>query len=158
MAGNSPFSKFDHVGMVVKDLDTAVEHLKFLGIGPFKSLNRVVRQDTKLYGRPVDPDDVKLRVKLADIGGGVKIELIQPLGGGPWQDFVEAGGGGIHHLAFVVDDVEKEAARLAGKGVKVIYSARFQGGGAAAYLDISKLGGLVDVIEFVKWVPGMMPW
>ena len=157
MAGNSPFSKLDHVGMVVKDLDTAVEHLQSLGIGPFKPFNRVVRQSAKLYGRSVDPDDVKLRIKLVDIGGGVKIEVIQPLGGGPWQDFLEAGHEGIHHLAFAVDDVSEQEAKLVQKGFTVLYSVRFEGGGGAVYLDASKFGGLVDVIEIVKWVPGMMP-
>ena len=76
-------NKFLHVGVVVRDMEKAIERLESLGIGPFKPFNRVVRQDTKLYGRSVDPDDVKLRIKLADIGGGVKIEVIQPLGGGP---------------------------------------------------------------------------
>ena len=78
MAGSSPFSKLDHVGMVVRDLDKALEHLKFLGLGPFKPFNMVFRQDTKLFGRSVDPDDIQLRIKLADIGGGVKLEVIQP--------------------------------------------------------------------------------
>ena len=157
MVNNSPFSKLDHVGMVVKDLDTAVDHLKFLGLGPFKPFNRVDRLDTKLYGRSVDPDDVKLKIKLADIGGGVKVEVIQPLGEGPWQDFLKGGGEGIHHLAFAVDDVSEQEAKLVQKGFAVLYSVRFEGGGAAVYLDASKLGGLVDVIELVKWVPGMMP-
>ena len=156
MTDNTLYSKIDHVGLIVRDLDKAVEHLQSMGIGPFKPLKKIIRYDTKLYGKPVDPDDIKLGVKMANIGSGVKLELIQPLTGGPWREFLETKGGGMHHLAFTVDDVDKEVAKLVEKGIAVIYSAKFQGGGVAAYLDTSKLGGLVDVVELVRWSPGMI--
>ena len=157
MTDNSPFSKLDHVGIIVRDMDKATEYLQSLGIGPFKPFNKVVRYDAKLYGKPVDPGDIKLEIKLADIGAGVKIEMIQPLDGGPWREFLEAKGGGMHHLAFDVDDVDKAETELIEKGATVIYKVRFEGGGGAVYLDTSEFGGLVDVIEFVKWAPGMIP-
>ncbi|MFH1486376.1 MAG: VOC family protein, partial [Chloroflexota bacterium] len=102
MTDNPLFSKLDHVGLIVRDLDKAVEHLQSMGIGPFKPFQKVVRYDTELYGKPVDPDDIKLGIRMADTGGGLRIELIQPLGGGPWREFVETKGGGMHHLAFAV--------------------------------------------------------
>jgi len=155
MADNSPFSKLDHVGIIVGDLDKAVEHLQSLGIGPFKSFKKVDRQDTKLYGKPIDPDDIKLGVKVANIGGDVKIELIQPLGEGPWREFLDTRGDGIHHLAFAVDDINKVESELVKRGLTVFYHMRLRGGGGAAYLDAGKLGGIVETIEIVQWAPGM---
>ena len=159
MADHSVFSKFDHVGILVRDMDKAIEHLQSLGIGPFKPFSKqVVRYDTKLYGKAVDPAEIQLVVRLAEIGEGVKIEMIQPLAGGPWGKFVDETGGGMHHLAFTVDDVDKAKAELVEKGATVLYEGKFEGGGAAAYLDTTSFGDLVDVIEVVKWVPGMMPF
>ena len=157
MPNNTRFSNLDHIGLIVRDLDKAAEHLQSLGIGPFKPLKKTVRYDTKFYGKPVDPDDIKLEVRMANMGSGVKLELIQPLNGGPWREFLETRGGGMHHLAFNVDDVDKEVAKLVEKGTVVIYSVRFQGGGVAAYLETSKLGGLFNVVELVRWSPGMIP-
>ena len=71
---------------------------------------------------------------------------------------MKAEGEGFHHLAFAADDVGEQEKMLVQKGFAVLYSVKFEGGGAAVYFDASKPGGLVDVIEIVKWVPGMMPW
>ena len=35
-AAKSPFSKFLHVGVVVEDMDKAIEYLSSLGFGPFE--------------------------------------------------------------------------------------------------------------------------
>ena len=39
MAEDSPFSKAEHIGVVVRNMDRAVEYYESLGIGPFKPLN-----------------------------------------------------------------------------------------------------------------------
>ncbi|MFC2004772.1 VOC family protein [Chloroflexota bacterium] len=153
MADKASSTRLDHVGIIVEDLEKAVDYAQSLGIGPFKALQNLVREDTQLYGKPVEPADIKLRVKMADIGGGARLELIQPLGRGPWQDFLETKGNGIHHRAFVADDVTREGAKLLEQGATVLYSVRFQGGGGSIYLETSKFGGIVNVIEFVSWPP-----
>lgn len=38
MTENSLFSKIDQIGIVVKDMDKAIEHYQSLGIGPFELL------------------------------------------------------------------------------------------------------------------------
>jgi methylmalonyl-CoA/ethylmalonyl-CoA epimerase len=155
MADKASSTRLDHVGIIVADLEKAADYLQSLGIGPFKAPHHFVREYVKLYNRPVDPADIELKIKMADIGGGVRVELIQPLGEGPWQEFLDTNGDGIHHLAFVTDDVTKEGAKLMERGAAVLYEARYQGGGGAIYLDTSKFGGMISIIEFVSWPPRM---
>ena len=75
-----PFSQVDHVGVIVKDMDRAVEYYQALGIGPFQSLN-VIPTDTKLGGKPINVNDIKLKIRMAQMGP-IRFELIQPLEGG----------------------------------------------------------------------------
>ena len=129
-----------------------------VSISPGPAIHRVPARAPalpQLYGKPVDPADIKLRIKMAEIGMGTRVELIQPLGGGPWRDFLETKGNGFHHLAFVTDDVTREGANLVAQGAIVLYKVRYQGGGGAIYLDTSKFGGIVSVIQFVSWPPRM---
>ena len=98
-------SKFHHMGVMVKNMDKAVEYFQALGIGPFEPSN-LVHIDRQMYGKPVAAD-VKNIVKATTMGP-IGIELIQPASGksvhGEW---VESHGEGINHIAFIVDDIEE---------------------------------------------------
>ncbi len=140
MTEQLPFSKVDQIGVVVRDLDKAVEHYQSLGIGPFSSVRNVIRIEAEMWGRPVDVDSFKVNIRSARIGA-VVLELMQPIEGKSfWKDFLDTHGEGVHHLGFYVDDVEKETAKLEKKGFKVIYRARFRDGGAATFIDTSRVG------------------
>ena len=84
--------KIDHIGIVVRDIDKAVKiYVDKLGL-------KLLRTEVS---------DV-YNVKIAFIPcGEVLIELLQPIGPGMNQDFLNETGGGIHHIAYVVDDVEE---------------------------------------------------
>ena len=141
-----PFSKVDQVGVVVRDMDKAVEYYQALGIGPFEPLN-VTSIDRKVYGKPAP--DVKLKVRMAQMGQ-IQIELIQSMEGESFQKgFLESKGEGINHLGFFVDDIDKEEAKLVEKGLKVVSSGRFVGGGGFAYFDSDKVGGVI--FELIQW-------
>jgi len=141
-----PFSKVDQVGIIVRDMDKAVEYYQSLGIGPFEALN-VTATDRKVYGRPAD--DVKNEVKIAP-AGGIELELVYPASGKSVQrEFLETKGEGINHLGFIVDDIDKEVAKLVEKGFEIISSGKFVGGGGFAYFDTGKVGGvLFELIQF----------
>ena len=69
-------------------------------------------------------------------------------GESPWQEFLDTKGEGVHHLGCIVDDIEKEEAGLKEKGIEIILTSRFKGGGGSCYADISQLGGiLVELIQ-----------
>ena len=144
----SPFSKIDHIGILVRDVDKAVEYYESLGIGPFKPVPRIAI-DRVVRGKPAD--DVHHLASIAPMGS-VKLELVQPVSGESVQkEFLDKHGEGINHLGFLVDDFEKEVARLVGKGYKVISSAKFAAGGGLAYLDTDRVGGVI--FELLQWPP-----
>ena len=147
----SPLSNINHVGVVVRDMDKAIEHYQSLGIGPFERLRKVTQVQIKVLGKPIKLDDIKLRVRIARTGQ-VGFELIQPVAGeSPWKEFLETKGEGINHLCFLVDDIDKETAKLEEKGFKVLWSSRFKNGGGAAYFDTAQVGGVI--LELIQWPP-----
>ena len=148
----SPLSEIDHIGVVVGDMDKAIEHYQSLGIGPFERLKNVSLVQSKVLGKPIEPDDIKLKARIARMGP-VGYELIQPVAGESlWKEFLETKGEGINHMAFLVDDIDQGTAELEEKGFKVLWSTRFQNGGGAAYFDTAQVGGVI--LELVQWPPG----
>jgi methylmalonyl-CoA/ethylmalonyl-CoA epimerase len=103
-------TKFDHIGIVVDDLDAALEH--------FGSLFEIDRQ-TLIYERDyddIDPDTGKVDVMHFALFpvGQVYFELIEPVTEGPMKAFLERTGGGVHHLGITTDDLRKEWQKHAG--------------------------------------------
>ncbi|MFC1992585.1 VOC family protein [Chloroflexota bacterium] len=152
-AEKSSFSNLDHVGIIVRDLDKAVEYYESIGIGPFKVVGEMKRLERRVMGKVIDPDSIQLTERMAR-AGQMKYELLQHVRGESfWKEFLETRGEGIQHLGFCVDDFEKEMAKLEEKGCTVMYSTKFQDGGGSAYLDTSEVGGVL--IQLAQWAPGM---
>ncbi len=138
----SPFANVCQIGVVVRDLDEAVQHYEALGVGPFESTQGAAPiVDRQVHGKPAP--DVKNRIGLTRMGA-VEMELVQPISGKSVQrEFLERHGEGINHLGFLVDDIEAETAKLLAKGFQVISSGRTAAGGAFVYLDTDRVGGIV---------------
>jgi len=140
-----PFEKFDHVGLVVKDLDKTIEYYQSLGIGPFEKRTIDTPADKTMYG---EPTDFKLIIGTAPMGP-IKLEIIQPSEGATLlEEFLESKGEGINHIAFAVEDLEKEKAKLMMKGLKVILTIKLPTGAECAYFDTRQVGGVI--MELVK--------
>lgn len=137
-------SRFHHVGVVVKNMDEAVEYYQALGIGPFESLN-LVQIDRRVYGKPAP--DVKVIAKGAQMGP-IGFELVQPVSGKSVQkEFLESRGEGINHIAFLVDDIEEAISIMVEAGYKVVSHAKNAGGGGIAYFDTDKVGGVIIALH-----------
>ncbi|MGB5698315.1 methylmalonyl-CoA epimerase [Muriicola sp.] len=98
--------KIEHLGIAVKDLEAS---------------NRLFE---KLFGTPhykmeeVASEGVKTSFFLA---GPNKIELLEATTpDSPIAKFIEKKGEGIHHIAFEVDDIKAEIARLQKEGFVVL--------------------------------------
>ena len=145
------FTKIDQIGVVVRDMDKAMEYYESLGTGPFEPFKHNDCVERSMWGRPIVLDSVKMKTMLAKMGP-VELELIEPVEGESiWKEFLETKGEGIHHLCFFVDDIDKEEANLAGKGFTFLYRSRFTNGDGAVYIDSGKVGGLL--IEFSQRGP-----
>ena len=152
MKEDSLFSKIDHVGLVVRDIDKAIEYYQSLGIGPFEPPPNVASRERKVRGKPIPVDSIKVKEKSARIGP-LLFQLIQPVEGESiWKEFLETRGEGVQHLGFIVDDIEKEEARLVAKGVEPVQTSRFIAGGGYTYFDTGRVGGVLT--ELIQWPPG----
>ena len=144
------FSKIDQIGVVVRDMDKAIEYYQSLGIEPFEPLENVIHIERRIRGKLAN--DVKNKVRVAQMGQ-VQLELVQTVEGESLQkEFLESRGEGINHLGFFVDDIDKETAKLEGKGLRVLSRSRYQNGGGAVYFDTTKIGAVI--LEIIQWPPG----
>lgn len=155
-------SKFHHVGMVVRNIDQAVECFQGLGLGPFGSSN-LIHVNRKMDGQPV-AGDAKVIARTATMGP-IAIELLQPVSGkSNAQKWLESHGEGISHLAFIVDNIEEAKSIMVEKGFTMIYSSDNEGGGGMAFFSNDKVGGII--IEMEQLPPhldkdpywGFKPW
>jgi len=143
-----PFAEFEHIGVIVKDMDKVIKYLSSLGIGPFKVPKEAEITETMDRGK-LSHSGLKMRIGRM---GTIKLELLQPLEGESVQrEFLDSKGEGIHHLAFIVDNVDEELSKLIEKGLKVIQTGRGPTGYVFVYLEAEELGGIV--IELTQRPP-----
>ena len=98
--------KINHLGIATKGIDEA---LKFWGdaLGLDNVHTEVV-------------EDQKVRVAMLPLGES-RIELLEPTSDdSPISKFLEKRGGGIHHIAVEVEDIESSLAKLKEKGMRLI--------------------------------------
>jgi methylmalonyl-CoA epimerase len=100
--------RIDHVGVVVKNLDEALDlYVNTLG---FKASEILIAEKGE-----------KFRTVMVSLGQ-VTLELIEPMDSkGGIQSFLETRGEGIHHISLEVDDLRGELSRLGAKGIKFLF-------------------------------------
>jgi methylmalonyl-CoA/ethylmalonyl-CoA epimerase len=128
--------KFNHIGVVVRDVDKTVEYYQSLGIVN-EATDRVTMEGKK----------AKLIGRFIHIGS-LLLELWQPVRGETIQQaFLDSRGEGVNHIAFHVDDLDKEKGELAEKGIPVVFTVRDENG-YMAYFDTRKSGNiLIELIQ-----------
>jgi len=90
------FSKAHHVGVVVRDMDKAIERYQSLGIGPFEPSKSFDVVEREFLSKPIDAKTTRLKARFTDLGP-IRLELIQPLEGNSLaQKFLETNGEGIN--------------------------------------------------------------
>jgi methylmalonyl-CoA epimerase len=144
------FADFHHVALVVKDTDKAIAYFQSLGIGPF--IEPPVKPTREIWhGKSIQAGSLK---EVLGKMGEVWFQLCQPLRkDSPWQEFIDTRGEGVHHICFIVEDIEKLEAELIKKEIEIVHSARFEGGGGACLADTSKIGGIL--FEYIQRPEGV---
>lgn len=100
------FTRIDHIGVAVEDLEAAIK----LYERNFE-MELVHRETVESQG---------VEAVLLDVGDG-HVELLAPLGPEtPVGKFLAKKGPGIHHVAYVVEDIDATLASLKDQGVKLI--------------------------------------
>ena len=136
--------KLTQVGVVVKDVDTVVERLQSLGIGPFREMKLPPDRQESFRGKPALAD---ARI-FGGTMGGISLELIQPTAKeSPHREFLETKGEGFQHVMISVDDIEAEIKRLTEKGCTLLLDIHMPGGRHGAYIDLNAGGIILEMFE-----------
>ena len=95
-----------HLGVAVEDLETAVDTY------------------SRLFGAEIEHrgtmEDQGVKAASLRVGDG-RVELLEPLGADtPVGRFLARRGPGMHHVAYEVDDLSAELARLQDEGAELI--------------------------------------
>ena len=127
-----------HIGVIVKDMDKAVEHYKSMGIVT------VGRELPAVQTR----QGAKVKARWAQMGP-LLLELFQPIEGEDIQlEFLREHGEGIAHIGFTVADIDAEVDKLVSNGVKLLFRIDHPTGTRIAYFDTRQVGGFI--IELVQ--------
>lgn len=112
-----PSGPFAHVCLLVRDLDTAIEHWsKILGVlDPGSLEKRIVKYDEFSSGADTG---MKWATFVNDYS--TEIQFIQPAPGTPLGDRLDKMGEHVHHLCFTTDDVAGSMEKLKAEGVQVL--------------------------------------
>ena len=152
------FARPNHMGIIVRDLEKTVSYYQSLGMGPFVQEQPVTLSRRLYYGKPVVSGSGKIKALIGNMGA-VRVQLIQPVEGkSMFQEFLDTKGEGVHHYAFLVDDIEKVEGDFVKKGVEILSSVRIEGGGGHIILDTAKTGGILlelmqPTAEWLKKLP-----
>lgn len=120
----------DQIGFVVKNLEQALQVYTPL-FGEFSVMD-ATDMEWDYRGKP---EVSSLKIAFAR-SGPVEIELIEWVSGKtPHKEFLDAGLEGMHHLRFVVENVEEKVKEAETCGYRQIWYKRFGEGLAASYLE-----------------------
>jgi methylmalonyl-CoA/ethylmalonyl-CoA epimerase len=116
MSPNPPlFTKIDHVGFAVPDLDKAIAfYAETFGIVS-------VHEETN--------DEQGVREAMLAVGDGTtRIQLLAPLNDeSTIAKFIGRNGPGVQQVAYTVDDIEAVSETLRGRGMRLLYDAPRRG-------------------------------
>ena len=120
----------NQVGFVVKDLEQALVLYEPM-FGPFTRMD----PGPMNYDYRGEQEACEMRLAFGK-SGDVEIELIEWVSGGcPHKEFLDAGNEGMHHLRFIVDDLDSTVAEAQSIGYQSIWGTRYAEGLAVAYLE-----------------------
>jgi methylmalonyl-CoA epimerase len=131
--------KIDHLGIATRGIDEA---LKFWqdALGLEKTHTETVEEQ-------------KVRVAMLPIGD-TRIELLEPTSeDSPISKFLEKRGGGIHHIAVEVENIEDSLAKLKADGMRLIDEKPRIGaeGCLVAFVHPSAANGvLMELVQKIK--------
>ena len=131
----------DHVGLAVPDLQEAIDfHVGVLGL-------RLVHRETNVE----QGVDEAMLAPPASGPGGTEIQLLAPLGPeSPLTRFLDRHGPGLQQLAYRVNDVDRIAAQLRSRGLRLLYDSAKRGtrGSRINFIHPQDAGGvLIELVE-----------
>jgi methylmalonyl-CoA epimerase len=129
------FKKFDHIGVVVENLQKAMDALSHFFDLECRELMEI--------------EDAGIRIAFYPLGSG-QMELIEfekPIDG--VDPIVTRPGAGVQHVAFQVDDFQQAVTKLTAKGLKLVKGFPRSGahGQVAFFYPTEGLDLLIEICE-----------
>jgi Glyoxalase/Bleomycin resistance protein/Dioxygenase superfamily len=136
---------------IVSSIDAGISYwTRTMQVGPFFKFPKIVFEAADYRGRAHVPEfDAAIAYS-----GDLMIELIRPRGPSIFQEFLDSGRTGVHHLAAFADDAEAAAAAIEGRGGRRVQGGRFADGSSVAYFDMG--GPEPSVLEIACLRPAVL--
>lgn len=132
----------DQVGFVVRDLEASLALYEPM-FGPFTTMDPGPME----YDYRGQQEVCEMRLAFGK-SGSVEIELIEWVSGGcPHKEFLDAGREGMHHLRFVVEDLQASVEKSESIGYESIWQKRYGEGLAVAYLERAGDPLIIELFE-----------
>jgi methylmalonyl-CoA/ethylmalonyl-CoA epimerase len=131
-------TRIDHVGLAVRDLDTAIDFYR-----------RTF--DVRAVHEEVNEEQGVREAMLAVGDSGSCIQLLAPLrADSPIGKFLERNGEGIQQVAYTVEDVDAVATTLRERGVRLLYETAKRGTAGSRVNFVhpkDAMGVLIELVE-----------
>jgi methylmalonyl-CoA/ethylmalonyl-CoA epimerase len=138
--------KFDHLAIVVKDIEKTVDfYTKAFGLSFEEIAEHQLPPDVITRGKPTP---YTMKVTFAQMGP-IRLEIVQVVEGECiYTEFLREHGEGVHHLGFEVADLEKEVANAEAQGLELICHLKMVGIMAFAHFDNVKTNGVrIELVQ-----------
>lgn len=133
----------DQVGFVHRDIAAAGKIYEPF-FGPFSEIMEFGEMEWLYRGAPARSE---IKISCAQ-SGDLEIELIEWVSGDtPHKEFLDAGREGMHHIRFIVPQLEQKIREAEAFGYRSIWEKRFGEGLAAAYLEHPNDPLLIEFFE-----------
>ena len=127
--------KLDHLGIAVENLDEAIRVYELLGLS-CSHVETVLEQKVRTATLPI---------------GDTNLELLEPTeANSPIGKFLATRGGGIHHIALQVDNIEEKLLELKSLGLRLIDETPRIGLGGSQVAFIHPQSTFNTLIELVQ--------
>ncbi len=140
--------KICQIGIIVKDIEQKVKNWAQILDCSAPDIQMIEGFDKtgSLYeGKPTMAKSKQAIFFLGDI----MIELLEPVGSpSTWDDFAKTSGQGIHHIAFLEENAEKEMAKYQRDNMKIAQQGHWDTGRYFYADSFDKLGAIIELIEF----------
>lgn len=139
------------VGFIVRDVEASKRKFAaFLGVPVPENVDGGQYETTRTVYRGEPAPYANCLMAFFDAGPNVQIELIQPNGvKSTWQDYLDEHGEGVHHIAFVVRNMNESIAACEQAGMPCTQRGRY-GDDSGEYAYIDATADLKCYIELLK--------
>lgn len=138
----------NQMAYVVPDIQQGIDFwTRTMGVGPFFVFPELHAERADYRGK----DFIYQFGAAIAFSGDLNIELIEPRGPSIFDEFLTAGGKGVHHTCRFVEDIAVSQAEIEALGAKRLQGACFGPGSDVAYYDM--VGDESVILELAQLTP-----